>query len=294
MRALKPDPDGWRVIAEQRSASGDATAVVVGDSWVDGVAAAAAGVPFVAYRAEAGGPRALAGEPGGRADRPRPRCPAWLATHRVDAGNRSASERGTFEPARASRAGRGRAAAGGAAGRPHAAAHARRGRRPGAPARARAACCARRIESGELHSMILWGPPGSGKTTLASLMAQVAGARFVAFSAVLSGVKEIRQVVAEAEPSAGAARPAHDPLRRRDPPLQPRPAGRVPAPRREGHDRPDRRHHREPVVRGQLGAALALPRVRAARARRGRSCVAILRRALADRERGLGALRPSR
>jgi putative ATPase len=55
------------------------------------------------------------------------------------------------------------------------------------------------IERGELHSMILWGPPGSGKTTLASLMAQVAGARFVAFSAVLSGVKEIRQVIAEAD-----------------------------------------------------------------------------------------------
>jgi putative ATPase len=55
------------------------------------------------------------------------------------------------------------------------------------------------IERGELHSMILWGPPGSGKTTLASLMAHVTGARFVAFSAVLSGVKEIRQVVAEAE-----------------------------------------------------------------------------------------------
>src|SRR6267143_1783031 len=48
------------------------------------------------------------------------------------------------------------------------------------------------LERGELHSMILWGPPGSGKTTLASLMAQVTGARFVAFSAVLSGVKEIR------------------------------------------------------------------------------------------------------
>jgi putative ATPase len=55
------------------------------------------------------------------------------------------------------------------------------------------------IESGRLHSMILWGPPGSGKTTLASLMVRVAGARFVAFSAVLSGVKEIRQVVAEAD-----------------------------------------------------------------------------------------------
>jgi len=55
------------------------------------------------------------------------------------------------------------------------------------------------IERGELHSMILWGPPGSGKTTLASLMAHVAGARFVAFSAVLAGVKEIRQVIAEAD-----------------------------------------------------------------------------------------------
>ena len=55
------------------------------------------------------------------------------------------------------------------------------------------------IETGELHSMILWGPPGSGKTTLARLMAHTAGARFVAFSAVLSGVKEIREVVAEAE-----------------------------------------------------------------------------------------------
>src|SRR5262245_62488292 len=55
------------------------------------------------------------------------------------------------------------------------------------------------IERGELHSMILWGPPGTGKTTLASLLAQKTGARFVAFSAVLSGVKEIRAVIAEAE-----------------------------------------------------------------------------------------------
>jgi putative ATPase len=55
------------------------------------------------------------------------------------------------------------------------------------------------LERGELHSMILWGPPGSGKTTLARLMAHVAGARFVAFSAVLSGVKEIREVIAAAQ-----------------------------------------------------------------------------------------------
>jgi putative ATPase len=59
------------------------------------------------------------------------------------------------------------------------------------------------IERGELHSMILWGPPGTGKTTLASLMADKTGARFVAFSAVLSGVKEIRAVVAEAEAERG-------------------------------------------------------------------------------------------
>jgi len=50
MRALKPDPDGWRVIRER---FGPCRAVVVGDSWVDGVAATAAGVPFVAYRAVA-------------------------------------------------------------------------------------------------------------------------------------------------------------------------------------------------------------------------------------------------
>jgi phosphoglycolate phosphatase-like HAD superfamily hydrolase len=48
MRALKPDPDGWRVIS---SHFGRRDAIVVGDSWVDGVAAAAVGVPFIAYRA---------------------------------------------------------------------------------------------------------------------------------------------------------------------------------------------------------------------------------------------------
>jgi len=50
------------------------------------------------------------------------------------------------------------------------------------------------IESGELHSAIFWGPPGSGKTTLARLMAANTKARFVSYSAVTSGVKEIRQV----------------------------------------------------------------------------------------------------
>jgi len=54
------------------------------------------------------------------------------------------------------------------------------------------------IESDRFPSMILWGPPGSGKTTLAMIIASTTGARFAAFSAVLSGVKEIREVIQEA------------------------------------------------------------------------------------------------
>jgi putative ATPase len=54
------------------------------------------------------------------------------------------------------------------------------------------------IESDHLPSMILWGPPGSGKTTLAMIIATTTGAQFLAFSAVLSGVKEIKEVIQEA------------------------------------------------------------------------------------------------
>jgi len=54
------------------------------------------------------------------------------------------------------------------------------------------------IEEGNLVSMIFWGPPGTGKTTLANLIANETGAHFVSFSAVLSGVKEIRNLVEEA------------------------------------------------------------------------------------------------
>ncbi len=55
------------------------------------------------------------------------------------------------------------------------------------------------IESDHIPSMILWGPPGSGKTTLAMLIASMTRARFIAFSAVLSGVKEIKEVIQEAQ-----------------------------------------------------------------------------------------------
>jgi putative ATPase len=56
----------------------------------------------------------------------------------------------------------------------------------------------RAIEEGNLHSMVLWGPPGSGKTTLAKLLAEQTHAEFLTLSAVLAGVKDIRQAVATA------------------------------------------------------------------------------------------------
>ena len=62
------------------------------------------------------------------------------------------------------------------------------------------------FESGRLHSMILWGPPGVGKTTLARLMADAFDAQFIAISAVLGGVKEIREAVERAQAAKGAGR----------------------------------------------------------------------------------------
>jgi putative ATPase len=57
----------------------------------------------------------------------------------------------------------------------------------------------RELEAGRVHSMVLWGPPGCGKTTLALLLAHYAKAEFVALSAVLSGIAEVRAALADAE-----------------------------------------------------------------------------------------------
>jgi putative ATPase len=61
----------------------------------------------------------------------------------------------------------------------------------------------RALESGKPHSMILWGPPGTGKTTLARLVASGADAEFVALSAVMAGIKDIRAIVEQAKALRG-------------------------------------------------------------------------------------------
>jgi putative ATPase len=54
------------------------------------------------------------------------------------------------------------------------------------------------LEQGDIPSLILWGPPGTGKTSLAMLVASHVKALFIPFSAVTSGIKEIKEVIAEA------------------------------------------------------------------------------------------------
>lgn len=60
------------------------------------------------------------------------------------------------------------------------------------------------LETGRLHSMLLWGPPGSGKTTLARLVAQGSDAQFIALSAVMAGIKDVRAAVEKAQAERAA------------------------------------------------------------------------------------------
>ena len=97
----------------------------------------------------------------------------------------------------------------------------------------------RLIESDQISSMIFWGPPGVGKTTLARIIANRTNASFIDFSAVTSGIKEIRGVMQQAEDHR---------IRRRDPPVQQSPAGRLPALCGKGEHHPHRRHHGKSVL----------------------------------------------
>jgi len=69
------------------------------------------------------------------------------------------------------------------------------------------------IERDDIGSMILWGPPGCGKTTLARLIARMTHSEFIAFSAVLTGIKEIKDVMAAGRTYA-PGRAANDRVRR--------------------------------------------------------------------------------
>jgi putative ATPase len=142
------------------------------------------------------------------------------------------------------------------------------------------------IERGELASLILWGPPGSGKTTLANLMARLARSDFLPFSAVLSGIKEIKTVMAEAERNRRSGRRTVlfiDEIHR--------------------FNKAQQDAFLPYVERGDviligattenpsfevIAALLSRAKVYALRALTTEEIVALLRRALADRERGLG------
>ena len=164
------------------------------------------------------------------------------------------------------------------------------GRAPSTSSSARRSCwrpagrCARRSSAICCSRSSSGARPGTGKTTLARIIADDDAGALRRRSAPCSpGIKEIRDVMAEAEQAAPPTGPPHDRLHRRDPPLQQGAAGRVPAARRSRRHRAHRRDDREPVVRGQRGAAVAVEGLRAAAARRPTRSSAILRRALADR-----------
>jgi putative ATPase len=144
------------------------------------------------------------------------------------------------------------------------------------------------IERDDSGSMILWGPPGVGKTTLAKIIAETTKASFIEFSAVMSGIKEIKQVMA----AAAQASQMHsrtilfvDEIHRFNKAQQ---DAFLPYVER-GTIRLIGATTENPFLRDHLRAALPLPRLCAGAAQRGADH-ALLRRALEDRERGLGAL----
>jgi len=146
------------------------------------------------------------------------------------------------------------------------------------------------IESGQPHSLVLWGPPGTGKTTLARLIAQASDAEFVAMSAVMAGVKDVRAAVesARAERASRSRRTVLflDEVHRFSKSQQD-----TFLPYLEDGTLTYIGATTENPSFEVVGALLSRARVYVLKPLDAASLAALLRRALADLERGLGALR---
>src|SRR4051812_32478457 len=152
---------------------------------------------------------------------------------------------------------------------------------PGKPLRAQ-------IERDDIGSLIFWGPPGTGKTTLAQIIAHMTRAEFIEFSAVLSGIKEIKQVMSEAERARqyGTRTTVFvDEIHRFNKAQQDAFLPHV----EKGNIRLIGATTENPSFE-VIGALLSRTRVYVLKPLSEAHIVALLRRALEDRERGLGGL----